>query len=91
MTAGGISGYSYQARGASPVVVLGPEHAAEIAAAGFGRRDVKEYLFQRVRIPLGQLKGRGHWGSRSWPEEWEDFGDENAVPLLTPPSKACLV
>ena len=34
MTAGGIAGYSYQAMGASPVVVLGPEHAQEIAAAG---------------------------------------------------------
>lgn len=91
MTAGGISGYSYQARGASPVVVLGPEHAAEIAAAGFKRKDIKEYLFQRVRIPIGQLKERGHWGSRSWPEEWENYGDDYALPLVTDPQQYVLV
>jgi hypothetical protein len=55
----GISGYYYQARGASPVVVLGPEHAAEIAAAGFGRKEVKEYIFQHARMPLRHLRDRG--------------------------------
>jgi hypothetical protein len=91
MTAGGISGYAFQARGASPVVVLGPEHAAEIAAAGFSRKDVKEYLFQHVRLPLGQIKGRGHWGTRSWPEAWEKERDDFMVPLVLSPDKFVLV
>jgi hypothetical protein len=91
MTAGGISGYAYQAHGASPVVVLGPEHAAEIAAAGFSRKDVKAYLFQHVRLPLGAIKGRGHWGSRSWPEEWEKERDDFMVPLVLSPDKYVLV
>ena len=30
------------------MVVLGPEHAAEIAGAGFSRKDVKQYLFQHA-------------------------------------------
>jgi hypothetical protein len=87
----GISGYFYQARGASPVVVLGPEHAAEIAAAGFGRREVKEYIFQHARMPLGQLRDRGHWGARSWPEAWEHQPDDFLVPLVTSPDKLILV
>jgi hypothetical protein len=91
MTAGGISGYAFQARGASPVVVLGPEHAAEIAAAGFSRKDVKAYLFQHVRLPLGQLKGRGHWGTRSWPEAWEQERDDFLVPLVLSPDRFVLV
>ena len=52
MTAGGISGYSYQARGASPGVVLGPEHAATIANDGFSKADTVEWLRQRALIPL---------------------------------------
>lgn len=91
MTAGGISGYAFQARGASPVVVLGPEHAAEIAAAGFSRKDVKAYLFQHVRLPLGQIKGRGHWGTRSWPEAWEQERDDFLVPLVLSPDTFVLV
>src|SRR5262249_62429552 len=91
MTAGGISGYAFQARGASPVVVLGPEHAAEIAAAGFSRKDVKAYLVQHVRLPLGQIKGRGHWGTRSWPEAWEKERDDFMVPLVLSPDRFVLV
>jgi hypothetical protein len=83
MRAGGVSGYYYQARGASPVVVLGPEHAAEIAAAGFSRQDVKNYLFQHARLSVGDLKDRGHWGARSWPDEFEGQGDDYLVPLVS--------
>ena len=86
MTAGGVSGYYFQARGASPVVVLSPEHAAEVAADGFrSRMDVREFLFQHARIPLGVLRGRGHWGARSWPDQYEGQDDEFLVPLVTTP------
>jgi hypothetical protein len=32
-------------------VVIGPEHAAEIARAGFSKADVKRYLFEHARRP----------------------------------------
>jgi hypothetical protein len=32
-------------------VVLGPEHAATMARAGWSRRDVQSYLFERARLP----------------------------------------
>jgi hypothetical protein len=32
-------------------VVLGPEHAATIARAGWTRRDVQTYLYERARLP----------------------------------------
>ena len=87
----GISGYAYQARGASPVVVLGPEHAAEIAAAGLGRREIKEYIFHHARMPLGHLRDRGHWGARAWPEAWEHQPDTFLIPLVTSPDTLLLV
>jgi len=87
MTAGGISGYAFQARGASPIIVFGPEHAAEVAAAGYSRQDVAQYLFERVRLPKSQIKGRGHYGARSWPAEFEAAPDDTMLPLVADPGK----
>ena len=91
MKAGGISGYSYQGRGASPVVVLGPEHAQEIAAAGYSRRDVREYIFRNARLPFGEVKDRGHYSARSWPSEFEGQSDDFMLPLVMDPDKLILV
>ncbi|MEM7413522.1 MAG: hypothetical protein AAF430_25040 [Myxococcota bacterium] len=38
-------------------VVLGPEHAATIAGAGWSRRDVQSYLYERARLPAPVLRG----------------------------------
>lgn len=38
-------------------VVLGPEHAATIAAAGWTRRDVQSYLYESARLPARKLRG----------------------------------
>lgn len=48
----GISGYYYQARGTSPIIVLGPEHTAEIATAGFSRKKVRGDLPHHSRDTL---------------------------------------
>ena len=37
-------------------VVLGPEHAATLAAAGWTRRDVQAYLYERTRLPARRLR-----------------------------------
>ena len=37
-------------------VVLGPEHAATIADAGWTRRDVQSYLYERARLPTLTLR-----------------------------------
>jgi hypothetical protein len=41
--------------GGSPLLALGPEHAATIAKEGYTKRQVKEYLFEHARFPLKQL------------------------------------
>ena len=38
-----------------PLLSLGPEHAATIAADGFSKRQVKEFLFEHARFPLARL------------------------------------
>lgn len=36
-------------------VFFGPEHAATIAKDGFGKEDVRRYLFERARIPVSKV------------------------------------
>jgi len=38
-------------------VVLGPEHAATCAGAGWSRSDVQSYLYERARLRAGLLRG----------------------------------
>ncbi len=38
-----------------PLLSLGPEHAATIARDGFSKRQVKEFVFEHARFPLGRL------------------------------------
>jgi hypothetical protein len=45
-------------------VGLCPEHAATIAVAGWTRRDVQTFLFERARMPYSQIQG--HHGPKGW-------------------------
>jgi len=40
-----------------PLLSLGPEHAATIARDGYGKRQVREFLFEHARFPLARLGG----------------------------------
>ena len=39
----------------SPVLAFGPEHAATVAAEGWSREDVQNYVFENARYPLTEL------------------------------------
>jgi hypothetical protein len=60
------------------LVVLGPEHAATVAADGFSRADVQRYLFESARMPLGRMKLGGMWGMHDWPQWMNKVTDESA-------------
>jgi hypothetical protein len=62
------------------LVVLGPEHAATIAADGFSAADVQRFVFEHARIPLGRLKLGGMWGMHDWPI-WMQKTTDDAVML----------
>jgi len=61
------------------LVVLGPEHAATIAADGLSRADVQRFVFEHARIPLGRLKLGGMWGMHDWPVWMQKATDEGAM------------
>jgi hypothetical protein len=65
------------------LVVLGPEHAATVAADGFTKADVQRFVFDHARLPLGRLRLGGMWGIHDWPP-WmqKTTDDEVRLPLV---------
>ena len=78
----GISNYYQTGTGAQLVLVLCPEHAAEIHASGLSKKDVREYIFQNARMPLSRLKDIAHYGNRNWPAWIDQTDPETMVPIV---------
>ncbi len=74
------------------LIVLGPEHAATIAADGFSKADVQRFLFEHARMPLGRLKLGGMWGMHDWPAWMHKVTDESVMlPRLPSPDDIFVV
>ena len=64
-------------------VALCPEHAATIASHGWTRRDVQSYLFQRARLPAGDV--RAAFESRAWEPWMAAVPDSELLPMTGHP------
>lgn len=74
------------------LVILGPEHAATIAADGLSKADVQAFVFERTRLPLGTLKLGGMWGLQDWPEWMRAITDDQALlPIVASPEEILVV
>ena len=82
MKAVGISNYYQIGTGAQIIMVICPEHAEEIAASGFTKSDVREYIYQNARMPLHLLQDRAHYGNRNWPSWVDETNPETLVPIV---------
>jgi len=69
--------------GAEVFVGLCPEHAATVAAAGWGRADIQGYLFQRARRPAREL--RDAFALRAWAPWLTALADDDLVPITAHP------
>ena len=65
------------------LVALCPEHAATCADAGWSRGDVASYLFQRARLPIGELKRA--FAHRAWTPWMQSLQDGEAAPMTGHP------
>ena len=75
----------------TPVLVLGIEHAAHIAAGGWTKQDLQRALFERARQPWGVMKNRGKSKGPRFPI-WVDRNDDNAtVPIVWEPKDLLVV
>lgn len=72
------------------LVVLGPEHARILADAGWRKRDVRLFLYEHARKPVGLLRhggppqGDGHRGL-FWPRFVDPQDDSQMVPVVRRP------
>ena len=82
MKAVGIANYYQQATGGQVLLVLCPEHAAEVAASGLSKADVKDFVFHNARMPVRQLRGVAHYGNRTWPAWIDESNDDVMVPIV---------
>ena len=64
-------------------VVLGPEHAATIAASGWERRDLQCYLYERARRPAAEM--RRAFEVTQWHPWQHALRDEDSMPITGHP------
>ncbi len=61
-------------------VFLGPEHAEAIAAGGFSRKDVQDFLFEHARLPMSRFRRAFEVTQYA---EWEDaLPDDGMKPIM---------
>lgn len=64
------------------LIVLGPEHAATIAADGWTKSDVQQFLFEQARVPVRRAELGGMRGMQDWPT-WLHIQDEDTgIPVV---------
>jgi hypothetical protein len=73
------------------LLVLGPEHAATIAADHFSKDDVKAFVFEHARLPLGRMRLGGMWGMHDWPLWMRKVTDDGAMLPRVPSPEDVLV
>ena len=70
-------------------VALCPEHAAACASAGWTRAHVANYLFQRARMPVGELKRA--FDLRAWAPWLQRLDDDEWMPMTEHPDNIKVV
>ena len=82
----------HQMQNQIPVIVaLCPEHAEEIARAGFDRRAVRAYIHEHARVPARELRGRGYYAPEAWKGLVDESDPDARVPIVTDPERIMLV
>ena len=77
---------------ALPVIVaLCPEHAEEIARAGFDRRAVRAYIHEHARLPVHVLRDRAYYAPDAWKGLVDESDPDALVPIVTSPDRIILV
>jgi hypothetical protein len=66
------------------LLVIGPEHAQTIARDGWSKTDIKRFLFEHVRKPLGELLRGPEWELGMSPEHLPAWVDKNHEHTLVP-------
>ena len=72
-----------------PILALGPEHAAILAADGVTKADVRTYVFEHARVPREQWEAGGMFGMGFSPDD--PFVGQAGVPPIRAPEHLMIV
>ena len=75
-----------------PLIVFGPEHAGVLARDGYDKPKIRDYFFERARIPLSRFPERTVRGLRHRRARWfEQAGDADHIGVADHPSHIHIV
>jgi hypothetical protein len=75
-----------------PLFVVSPEHAATMARDGIGKKDIRNAVFERARIPLSRFAKRSVQGLHHRRERWfAQVGDPNHIGIADRPDDISIV
>ncbi|HMH48615.1 MAG TPA: hypothetical protein VK548_00170 [Candidatus Acidoferrum sp.] len=83
--------YHQMHNGIPLIVALCPEHAEEIARAGFDRRAVREFIYAHARMPVRVLRDRGYYAPDAWKGLVDESDPDAMVPIVKSPDRIILV
>lgn len=67
------------------LLVLGPEHAASIAASGWSRQRVREFLYHAISRRRDELALGGMYGMRDWSSQLNNMAPDALIPAVPTP------
>ena len=73
------------------MLILGPEHAASIAASGWSRRDVQKFLYDAISRRRDELSLGGMYGMRDWSPGLEQLASPDSLIPAVPNPEDILV
>jgi hypothetical protein len=79
--------------GGGPLIVMCPEHAQIIAAGGFSKQDVKEFLYEHSRVKLSEFPPETLKGmvKHRRPRRYHSDNPDSYVPLADSPGEIQIV
>jgi hypothetical protein len=75
-----------------PLLVLSPEHAGTLARDGIGKRDIRQAVFERARIPLTRFAKRTVEGLKHRRARWfAEVGDPGNIGVADRPQDVSII
>lgn len=72
-----------------PILCVGPEHAAILQRDGYGKRELREYLFTHARIPRAEWQSAGMFGMPGSGNN--HFPNDHALPMFRKPDYLMII
>ena len=78
--------------GGEPLIILGPEHAATVAASGWSKDDLRRAVWEGARVPLSRFGAENLERFRAiTPERFADRPPDTQVPICARPEDLMII